>query len=147
MRISIKNNRKHGLPFNLRIKEKQLDIKRDSRRVAELYELRKAVGKRKLKEIRNKLKDNRLTHKKKSQKTKKTKKKIKNKRRTIKLQKGGECSISTVDIPGFNIGPFSYSASEPAIEGISMASRRGSVYKNCTNGGKAPSHAMTGGSK
>lgn len=130
--------RKPGIPIAQRVKARQLHYKRDARRAAELRELRKAVGKRKLKQIRDKLKTKRLAKSKKSKKSKKVKK-------TKKTQRGGGCNVSTVDVPGFTVGPLSYSSADPAIEGINVAPRRGAVHKNCTNGGKGPNHAMTGG--
>lgn len=134
-----RNTRRPGPSLELRMKWKELRNKRDSCRAAELRELRKAVGKRKLKKIRDKLKSKRLGKSKKSKKTKKAK-------RTKKAQRGGGCNVGTVQIPGFNVGPVSQ-GSGPSIEGISLPARRGTVYKNCTNGGQGPNHAMTGGRK
>lgn len=134
--LRTKNIKKPGLSLELRMKKHQLRNARDSRRAAELRELRKVVGKRKLKQIRNKLKSKRLS------KHKRTKKNMK-KTKKIKLQRGGGCNVSTVDIPGFNVGPLSQS-SGASVDGINLAPRRGAVYKNCTNGGKGPNHAMTG---
>ena len=133
-----RNIRRPGISPEVRQRQKMLHYRRDARRAAELRELRKAVGKRKLKEIRNKLKSKRLGKSKKAKKTKKAKR--------TKKQRGGGCSVSTVDIPGFNVGPLS-TGSGPSIEGISLPPRRGAVYKNCSNGGKGPNHAMTGGRK
>lgn len=136
--------RKPGFSAEYRSKIRALKHKKDARKDAELRELRKAVGKRKLKEIKNKLKKKRLTHKRKSQKTKKNKTNIgmRMAMKTKKFQRGGDCNISTVNVPGFSVGPLSYSGSDPAIEGISVGPRRGAVYKSCTNGGKAPNHAF-----
>ena len=131
-----KNRKISGMPLELRMKKRQLRNARDARRAAELRELRKAVGKRKLKQIHNKLKSKRLG---KHNRTKKNMKKTKK----IKTQRGGGCNVSTVDIPGFNVGPLSQS-SGASVDGFSLAPRRAAVYKNCTNGGKGPNHAMTG---
>ncbi len=128
-----KSKKMRCIPLEIRQKQRMLRYKKDTRRAAELKELRKTVGKRKLKQIRDKLKSKRLG------KTKKTKK-------TKKTQRGGGCNVGTVDIPGFNVGPLSQ-ASGASVGGINLAARRGTVYKNCSNGGNGPNHAMSGGRK
>jgi len=50
-----RDTRKPGIPISLRIKYRELHNKNDTRRAAELRELRKVVGKRKLKKIQDKL--------------------------------------------------------------------------------------------
>lgn len=102
------------------------------------------------KEMKKKLSKSRKSKKsnprksKRSKSSKRTKSKKMNKKMNKNMQMGGDgCSVSYVDIPGFSVGPLTFSQTSSPIEGVNIAQRRASLTKSCSSQGSKVNHAMT----